>query len=366
MEIGKHLDFHNSSNDGVDYAVRLQCQGNDQVIVNLPTSGGTLALTSELTCSNIGALPINTSGGIASSSGSGSYLYFKIVTISTANAYINHPIVLEISQRGTQLSVLQIEFNNSDSADPGLSFFRSNNDTCYYIKRVAASKWEVYGQYTESWGNASLHRITGTGASLVSAINMENMSSLPSDVTQCTISWAHSHSFSQITDGTSSSTNSSWSHILSNTYGGSQKSILYMCHGGGYGMHLRGYSTSSSVYMLQIYNSSKEVFGVYGDGHSVFGGNVTGTNFYTTSDRNKKINISSFSEHIRKFQLKNAEKWHYGVIAQEVEEIFRDGEEGNYTVNYNSILSYYIGILENKVQKLEDELKELKNQMNNG
>jgi hypothetical protein len=32
---------------------------------------------------------------------------------------------------------------------------------------------------------------------------------------------SHTHPFSQITDGTSSSTNSSWSHILSNTYGGS-------------------------------------------------------------------------------------------------------------------------------------------------
>jgi hypothetical protein len=37
-------------------------------------------------------------------------------------------------------------------------------------------------------------------------------------------------------------------------------------------------------------------------------GNVRATNFYTTSDRNKKENISEFSEHIRKFQLKNTEK----------------------------------------------------------
>lgn len=89
-------------------------------------------------------------------------------------------------------------------------------------------------------------------------------------------------------------------------------------------------------------------------------GNCYGVNFYSTSDRAKKQNISSFSEHIRKFQLKSTEKWHYGVIAQEVEEMFREGEEGNMTVNYNSVLSYYIGELENKVQKLEDEIKQLK------
>jgi hypothetical protein len=86
-------------------------------------------------------------------------------------------------------------------------------------------------------------------------------------------------------------------------------------------------------------------------------GNAAATNFYTTSDRSKKQNISSFSEHIRKFQLKDTEKYAYGVIAQEVEEMFRDGEEGNMTVNYNSILSYYVGQLENRVKELEQKIK---------
>lgn len=94
-------------------------------------------------------------------------------------------------------------------------------------------------------------------------------------------------------------------------------------------------------------------------GGQTINGNLTATNFYTTSDQNKKTNISSFSEHIRKFQLKDTEKWHYGVIAQEVPEMFRDGEEGNMTVNYNSILSFYIGQLENKVKMLEERIKRL-------
>jgi hypothetical protein len=46
-------------------------------------------------------------------------------------------------------------------------------------------------------------------------------------------------------------------------------------------------------------------------------------NFYTTSDKSKKQNISSFSEHICKFQMKDTKTWHYGVIAQEVPEMFR-------------------------------------------
>jgi hypothetical protein len=104
--------------------------------------------------------------------------------------------------------------------------------------------------------------------------------------------------------------------------------------------------------------------GLYNGGYAGTGevfkvkpGGTYAPNYYTTSDRSKKQNISSFSEHIRKFQLKDTEKWHYGVIAQEVEEMFRDGEEGNMTVNYNSVLSFYIGQLENRVKELEDKLK---------
>ena len=93
-------------------------------------------------------------------------------------------------------------------------------------------------------------------------------------------------------------------------------------------------------------------------------GDVRATNFYTTSDRNKKKNISEFSEHIRKFQLKDTEKWNYGVIAQEVEEMFREGKDGNMTVNYTSILSYYIGQLENKVKALEEKIRMLETKQN--
>lgn len=90
-------------------------------------------------------------------------------------------------------------------------------------------------------------------------------------------------------------------------------------------------------------------------------GDCYASNFYISSDRNKKTNISLLSEHIRKFQLKDTKKWHYGVIAQEVPEMFRDGEEGNMTVNYNSVLSYYIGQLENKVKDLEEKVRQLEN-----
>jgi hypothetical protein len=43
--------------------------------------------------------------------------------------------------------------------------------------------------------------------------------------------------------------------------------------------------------------------------------------------------------------------------------MFRDGEEGNMTVNYNSVLSYYVGCLENSVAGLEDAKRCLENRV---
>jgi len=43
--------------------------------------------------------------------------------------------------------------------------------------------------------------------------------------------------------------------------------------------------------------------------------------------------------------------------------MFRDGEEGNMTVNYNSVLSYYVGRLENSVAGLEDAKRQLENRV---
>ena len=48
MKVGKYIDFHNSSNDRIDFATRLMCQGNTSAMVNLPTISGTLALTSQI------------------------------------------------------------------------------------------------------------------------------------------------------------------------------------------------------------------------------------------------------------------------------------------------------------------------------
>lgn len=48
MEIGKYIDFHADNTTGSNYSTRITCQGNYSNEVKLPTSGGTLALTSQI------------------------------------------------------------------------------------------------------------------------------------------------------------------------------------------------------------------------------------------------------------------------------------------------------------------------------
>ena len=131
-----------------------------------------------------GKLDIFTSGGIASCDGGGEYTYFKIATIKITGPWKNRPIVFELSGRGRGLSLITIEFSSLDTADPGLLFFNSNWDNCFWINKTATSTWEVYGQYSETWGDYTLHRITGSGAYIGVTVNMTNIDSLPSECTQ--------------------------------------------------------------------------------------------------------------------------------------------------------------------------------------
>lgn len=117
-------------------------------------------------------------------------------------------------------------------------------------------------------------------------------------------------------------------------------------------------SDANSTYRLVWHNNNKlySTGGIYCNPSTDC---IYATHYYETSDINKKDHIEIVSKHIRKYILKSTGKAAYGVIAQEVPEMFRDGEEGNMTVNYNSVLCYYISILENKVKELEDRLSKL-------
>ena len=138
-------------------------------------------------------IPIKTGGGIAECSGNGEYLYYTIATITISGGSINHPILFEISGRGHHFTRLEVEFASSSGTDPGLDTngFVADGYFGFWIKKTATSTWVIYGKYSETWGNAVLHRITGCGTREVTVtVNMTNYgNSLPDGCTQATYGW---------------------------------------------------------------------------------------------------------------------------------------------------------------------------------
>lgn len=64
-ELGKYIDFHNDNTTGSDYSLRLQITGNYSNAVNLPSTSGTLALTTDIPTTYAGS---SSKGGVAWSS----------------------------------------------------------------------------------------------------------------------------------------------------------------------------------------------------------------------------------------------------------------------------------------------------------
>lgn len=58
MEIGKYIDFHNTSDDANDYSTRLQCNGVTKNVLKLPTTNGELTTKEEVN-TRMGGLTIS-------------------------------------------------------------------------------------------------------------------------------------------------------------------------------------------------------------------------------------------------------------------------------------------------------------------
>ena len=118
--------------------------------------------------------------------GNGTYSWCKLATMTIKSAYINNPITFEVDGRGRLKSTIQIVFASSSEIDPALSSFTSDVDMNFYIKKVATSTWELYGNYSETWGKFTLYRVTNSLDSGVVVIDTtpSNLSSAPSGTTR--------------------------------------------------------------------------------------------------------------------------------------------------------------------------------------
>lgn len=125
--------------------------------------------------------------------------------------------------------------------------------------------------------------------------------------------------------------------------------------------------TSSSVTFTQLNAITKAADNnkiIVSSGDQTIAGNLTATNFYTSSDINKKTNFISIPQNkelnFTQFTWKESGQKSYGLIAQQVKLLYPelvDGEDGNMTVNYNAALCLTVGQLQRKVKELEEKIK---------
>ena len=62
MEVGKYIDFHNSQSESADFSTRLECTGTHNNVVDLPSSGGTIALIEDIKWANLKDKPTSVQG----------------------------------------------------------------------------------------------------------------------------------------------------------------------------------------------------------------------------------------------------------------------------------------------------------------
>lgn len=87
IELGRYIDFHYNNTGTYDYSTRLQCNGNYSNTINLPSSSGTLALTSDLPMKYYAQYHMNPDGTIYSKHGNTDFISSSSKS-STGHFYI--------------------------------------------------------------------------------------------------------------------------------------------------------------------------------------------------------------------------------------------------------------------------------------
>ena len=132
------------TNTGVLYATNANITGNITAtsgrIGNCSIENGTLSIT-------------NANSTYAVFEGNGkTNNYFHIATLKITGSYIDRAMVIGAQSRGYGYSEINIQFVNTNSADPGLNFFTQTGRGDWYIKKSTTSTWNIYCKKSEFQG----------------------------------------------------------------------------------------------------------------------------------------------------------------------------------------------------------------------
>lgn len=122
---------------------------------------------------------------IAELNGDGKTQYFKLCTIKVKTTYADTPFEITVRARGHKmLDRLCVLFTSVNNLDPELASFKVfGQNGGWYITKVSASTWAIYGAKSEPW--AAIQVVNHTAYNGVEVTwDMTGVESLPSSKTQ--------------------------------------------------------------------------------------------------------------------------------------------------------------------------------------
>ena len=113
----------------------------------LPLTGGTIN----------GNLTLNQGFKVHNAAGThGTGGYVKVAEIKITSNYQNQSVYFLISQRGKQISTLEIQFTNINNSDPNLYRFYRTGEIEAYMHKTGTGIWDLYITKAESYDNIDI------------------------------------------------------------------------------------------------------------------------------------------------------------------------------------------------------------------
>ena len=162
LEIGKYIDFHNTDGSTNDYDVRLQSNTSTPCVLNLPSSGGTLARTADKTAgwSTARTLTIGATGKSVDGTGNVSWSLQDIMKGQGLNASTAMN-TLYYNNAGTSHVGRLSCYNNADGDYVQVALYNTSSSSSVtavnlYANHIKCTRYVVLDDYIRPKNNGSI------------------------------------------------------------------------------------------------------------------------------------------------------------------------------------------------------------------
>lgn len=125
-------------------------------------------------------------------------LYVKFATLTIVSNYINTPMTFKLVSRGWETSNVQIMFKSINNPDPGLDWFRADGTVPLWIKKSGTSKWDLYMQKNEPWGDCIIYNFVMSDRHADVTWTTDQVAAIPNGAVKVALLSANANAISRI------------------------------------------------------------------------------------------------------------------------------------------------------------------------